>query len=151
MNNPVDAINRLQFLKQLGLSGSALLAFYCAGTLSSCSKAEDTVTPLGTDGVTLDLTSSAFSGLKTVGNYAYSGNVLVAHIKNGSYIAVSKICTHEGSTVRYVASADNLYCAEHGAQYTTSGTVTQGPATRSLTQYKTTLSSDGNSLLITNA
>lgn len=150
MAQNIESINRLEFLRQLGLSGSALLAFYCAGTLTSCSKSETEVTPLDTNGITLDLTSAAYSGLKTVGNYAYSGNILVAHIKNGSYIALSKICTHEGSTVQYVSSSDSIYCPNHGAKYSTTGAVTMGPATRALTQYKATLSANGNSLKITN-
>ena len=148
----VEVMNRLEFLKQLGLSGSALLAFYCAGTLSSCSKSDDTtVTPIDANGITVDLTSSTYASLTTVGAYAYVNNILVAHIKNGNYIALSKVCTHEGTTVQYVASSDSIYCPGHGAQFTTSGTVTQGPASRALTQYNVTLSSDGKSLLITNS
>ena len=31
-----EKISRHQFLRKMGLGGSALLAVYCAGTLSSC-------------------------------------------------------------------------------------------------------------------
>ncbi|GAA4413792.1 Rieske (2Fe-2S) protein [Nibrella viscosa] len=151
MQTDNESISRLAFLKQLGLSGSALLAFYCAGTLMSCSKSDMDVEPLDANGITLDLTTPAYASLKTIGSYTYSGNILVARIKNGSYIALSKKCTHEGSTVQYIASSDSINCPNHGARFSTTGAVTQGPATRSLTQYKTTVSADGNSLLITNA
>lgn len=151
MAQNTESINRLEFLRQLGLSGSALLAFYCAGTLTSCSKSDTEVSPLDANGVTLDLNSAAYSGLKTIGGYAYTGNILVARIKNGSYIALSKVCTHEGSTVQYVSSSDSIYCPNHGARFSTTGAVTQGPASRALTQYTATLSADGNSLKITNA
>lgn len=150
MNKTTESINRLEFLRQLGLSGSALVAFYCAGTLSSCSKNSPTpAAPLTAD-ITLDLTSPTYSGLTTIGGYAYSGSILVAHIKDGSYIALSKACTHEGSTVQYVASSNYVYCPNHGARFSTTGAVTQGPASHALTQYKVTLSTDGKSLLITN-
>ncbi len=128
MNKTTASINRLEFLRQLGLSGSALVAFYCAGALSSCSK--NSLTPAAplTSNITLDLTSATYSGLTTIGGYAYSGSILVAHIKDGSYIALSKVCTHEGSTVQYVAISNNVYCPNHGARFNTTGAVTQGPA-----------------------
>ncbi len=150
MKNTEESINRLDFLKQLGLSGATLMAFYCAGTLSSCSKSSTNVAPLSSSGVTLDLTTAAYASLKNVGSYVYSGNVLVAHIKNGSYIALSKVCTHEGTTVQYVAGSDSIYCPNHGAKFTTTGAVTQGPANNPLTQYKTILSTDGNILTVSN-
>lgn len=150
MDKTAESMNRLEFLKQLGLSGSALVAFYCAGTLSSCSKSSPSpAAPLTAD-ITLDLTSATYAGLTTIGGYAYTGSILVAHIKDGSYIALSKVCTHEGTTVEYIASSNTIYCPNHGARFNTTGAVTQGPASRSLTQYKATLSSDGKSLLITN-
>lgn len=147
-----ESINRLDFLKQLGLSGAALVAFYCAGTLSSCSKASDPTpaSPASTTDITLDLTAAAYSGLTTIGGYAYTGSILVAHIKDGSYIALSKVCTHEGTTVVYKSSSNTVYCPNHGATFSTTGTVTQGPANQSLTQYKATISSDGKTLHITN-
>lgn len=170
MKKTTESIDRLTFLKQLGLSGGALAAFYCIGTLSACSSSSTDPTPISTSpsttpvsttsgtptstttvassGTTLDLTTAAYSKLTTIGGYAYTGNILVAHIKDGSYIAISKVCTHEGTTVQYVSSSNSIYCPNHGATFSTTGVVTGGPASRSLTQYKTTLSSDGKSLLI---
>ncbi|WP_020595134.1 ubiquinol-cytochrome c reductase iron-sulfur subunit [Spirosoma panaciterrae] len=146
-----EAIDRLAFLKQLGLSGAALVAFCCSGTLSSCKSNEvSPAAPASATDITLDLTTGTYAGLTTVGGYAYTGSILVAHIKNGSYIALSKVCTHEGSTVQYRSNSDSIYCPNHGATFDTSGVVTGGPARQSLTQYKATLSSDGKSLRITN-
>lgn len=146
-----ESMSRLEFLKSLGLGGSALLAFYCTGALSACKNSTETVTPIDPNGITLDLTTSAYAALKTVGGYAYTGNILVARVKNGSYIALSKVCTHEGTTVQYVASSDSIYCPNHGARFSTTGAVTQGPANRPLTQYKVTPSTDGKTLVITNS
>lgn len=128
------------------------MAFYCTGALTSCSKSTSITpaAPATPTNITLDLTSAAYSKLTTIGSYTYTGNILVAHIKNGSYIALSKVCTHEGTTVQYIPSSDSIYCPNHGAAYSTTGAVTQGPAQQALTQYKATLSTDGKSLLITN-
>lgn len=152
MQTKAEAIDRLDFLKQLGLSGAALVAFCCSGALSSCSKSNSIspAAPASATDITLDLTTSAYSSLTTIGNYAYTGSILVAHIKDGSFIALSKSCTHEGTTVQYRSNSDSIYCPNHGATFTTTGTVTQGPANQNLTQYKATLSSDGKSLRITN-
>lgn len=154
MNTTEESINRLAFLKQLGLNGAALVAFYCAGgALSSCSKSGSSINPappLSSSGVTLDLTTAAYASLKNVGSYAYSGNILVARVKSGSYIALSKVCTHDGTTVQYVAGSDSIYCPNHGAKFTTTGAVAQGPANSPLTQYKTILSADGNTLTVNN-
>lgn len=149
--NATESMDRLAFLKELGLKGAALVAFYCGATaLESCSKSGVAPAAALSSPVTLDLSTAAYSSLTTVGNYAYTGNILVAHIKNGNYIALSKVCTHEGTTVQYVASSDSIYCPNHGAAFATTGAVTKGPASSSLTQYKATLSSDGKTLQITN-
>jgi cytochrome b6-f complex iron-sulfur subunit len=152
MTNTTESIDRLAFLKELGLKGAALVAFYCgAGTLESCSSNSiSPADPAPATNITMDLTTAAYSKLTTVGSYAYTGNILVAHVKDGSYIALSKVCPHEGVTVQYVANNDNVYCFSHNASFTTAGIVTGGPAKKSLTQYKATPGSDGKSLLITN-
>lgn len=147
-------MSRNEFLRSLGLSSGALMAFYCLGTLTSCSKDKDSSDPQPNPStpvdVTLDLTTTAYNPLKTVGGFAYSGNILVAHVKDGSYVALSKVCTHQGTTVEYRSGSDDVYCPAHGSVFRTTGTVANGPATQALTSYKTTLSADGNQLKITN-
>ena len=82
----------------------------------------------------------AGSALANVGSAASVqtslGTVLVSHTGQDAFIAVTAICTHEQCTItgfdgtRYV-------CPCHGSQYSTSGTVQMGPATRSLQQFPT--------------
>lgn len=169
-NPTTDQMKRGEFLRSLGMSSAALMAFYCMGTtLTSCSKGSDSndptpVNPGTTPGTgltgntdaakgainyNLDLTDTNYSKLKTAGQYAIIGSTLVAKLKGGSIIALSKACTHEGTTVQYRADSDDIYCSNHGSEFTTGGTVKVGPATRALTQYKTTLSPDGNTLTVT--
>ncbi|WP_460637696.1 QcrA and Rieske domain-containing protein [Larkinella harenae] len=151
--NQQEPIKRSEFLRSLGLSSAALMAFYCMGTLTSCSKDTDEPDPdpgagTGVD-FTLDLTSNDYKALQTIGGFAYKDDVLVARVKNGNYIALSKICTHQASTVTYRSASDDVYCATHGSEYTTAGVV-KVPAQsgqRNLTQFKTTLT--GTNLRVT--
>lgn len=169
-NPTTDQMKRGEFLRSLGLSSAALMAFYCMGTtMTACSKSSDSVTPStgtgtttptgtgitgnadaskGAVNYTLTLTDANYSKLATVGQYALIGSTLVAKTKSGSYVALSKTCTHEGSDVQYRSGQDDIYCPTHGSEYTTAGAVKVGPATRALTQYKTTLSADGNTLTV---
>lgn len=109
--------------------------------LTSCTNTND-VTPSGTG--TIDLSTA----IKNVGDYAYSGNVIVARISTGtdaaSFVALSKVCTHEDTTVVYQGSG--FYCPNHGATFSKTGSVTGGPTSKSLTKYNITVS--GNSLTI---
>ncbi|GAB4007845.1 hypothetical protein GCM10028808_12520 [Spirosoma migulaei] len=167
-NPTAEQMNRGEFIRSLGMSSAALMAFYCMGTgLTACSKSSDDVTPGGTvvtpaAGVTgnadaskgaisftVDLTNSNYSKLKTAGQYAIIGSLIVAKSKSGSFVALSKTCTHEGTEVQYRAAQDDIYCSNHGSEYSLTGAVDVGPATKALTQYKTSLSADGNTLTVT--
>lgn len=172
-NPTTDQMKRGEFLRSLGMSSAALMAFYCMGTgLTACSKSSDDPTPgtgtgMGTGtgtgsgltgnsdaskgaiNYTLDLNSSDYTKLKTAGQFAIVGSTLVAKAKDGSLIALSKTCTHQGTEVLYRTATDDIFCPNHGSQFTTAGAVKVGPASSPLTQYKTALSTDGNKLTIT--
>ncbi len=159
-------MKRGQFLRELGLSSSALLAFYCIGTtMTACSTGSEDPTPTnpntgttsgltgnadtakGTISFTLDLTNSNFSTLKTVGNFVVVDSIIVANAK-GTIVALSKACTHEGTTVAYRSSQNDFFCSNHGSEFSTTGAVEAGPATKGLTVYQTQLSTDGNTLTV---
>ena len=53
--------------------------------------------------------------------------------------------------MQYVARSVSVYYPNDEAKFTTSGAVTQGTASRTLTQSVATLSADGNTLLLTNS
>jgi cytochrome b6-f complex iron-sulfur subunit len=131
-----ESISRKAFLMNLGLGGAAMMAI-----LQSCTNA--TVSPTGPTSSAIDITNA----LLNVGDYVYSGNVIIARISTGntatSFVAISKVCTHEGTTISYTGN-NVFYCPNHGAQFNTSGAVTQGPANRSLTKYNVVIT--GNSL-----
>ena len=161
-----DQMKRGEFLRSLGLSTSTLMAFYCLGTtMTACGSKDDDPDPdpnpnpgggTGFTGTTtgsnidftIDLTNSANSKIKTAGGSQIYGNVLVALSTTGSYVALSKICTHEGNTVGYRKAENDIQCPVHLSEFTLTGAVKQGPAASPLTAYKTTLSADGNTLTV---
>lgn len=158
------SMKRGEFLRSLGLSTSTLMAFYCLGTtMTACGSSDDDPEPnpgggsgTGISGTntgnainfTVDLNNSNNSKLKTNGNYIITGDVLVARTTAGSYIALSKICTHEGNPVQYRASSNDIFCPSHQSEFSTTGAVEQGPAANPLKAYTVTVSSDGNTLTV---
>lgn len=158
-----EGMKRGEFLRSLGLSTSALMAFYCLGTtMTSCGSKDDdpdpgTGTGTGVSGTTsgssinftVDLTHSSYSKLKTTGNSSIIGDVLLAFTSSNGYVALSKICTHQGSTVQYRSQQNDIFCSSHSSEFSLTGAVEQGPATTALKAYKTSLSSDGNTLTVT--
>jgi cytochrome b6-f complex iron-sulfur subunit len=95
-------------------------------------------------GRTVSVPIDSSSPLATVGSAAITqtslGQFLVARTGQDSFTALTATCTHEGCTVSGFASS-RFVCLCHGSQFTTSGTVAQGPATRSLQSYATQFAS----------
>lgn len=139
-------MDRKDFLASIGLSAATFALINCVGcSKNSNSASGDTSGPTGIDFV-LDLTATANASLNNNGGYLSTNGVIVARSMSGTYIAVQRSCTHESYGLIYQGSANRFYCANHGATFSESGTVTNGPASRSLTTYHTQLT--GNSLRI---
>ena len=131
-------MNRKEFLSLVGIGATGVFVASC---LSACKKENS-----NTIDFTLDLSSSANAALTTNGGYLVSQGVIVAKTNAGDYIAVSAACTHEGVNVQFQSSSNRFHCPAHGANFTTTGTVQNGPANSPLTKYNTSLS--GNLLRI---
>ena len=158
------SVSRGEFLRNLGMSSSALMAFYCMGTtLSSCSGKDDdpkpgSTPPAGlavtgtTTGVnldfTIDLTAYKEKNLKNEGEFAVIGDAIVIALANKKYVALSKKCTHQGTAVGYRKVQGDIQCPNHLSEFKLDGSVQKGPATSPLTVYTTTLSKDGNTLAV---
>ncbi len=65
----------------------------------------------------------------------------VLALGDGSFSALSPICTHLGCTVEIEGS--RLVCPCHGSTYDRAGTVLKGPAPRALARLRTHVSADG--------
>jgi cytochrome b6-f complex iron-sulfur subunit len=164
-------MERKQFLNLVGISVGAVILQNC---LSGCSKASDPapavvppVTPPSGGGsttvsgltgnnsiakgaidFTLDITDKNFSDLATNGKALVSGDIIVARTKAGDFLALAKACTHQGTTVDYVADTNIFNCSNHGSQFNADGTVKKDPATAALKSYKTSFDSKTNILKI---
>jgi cytochrome b6-f complex iron-sulfur subunit len=141
-------MDRKEFFSKVGFGAAAALLPACiAGIATSCSSDNSTSpspapAPSGVDFL-LDVSTGS---LATNGGYLVSQGIVVARTNSGTYIAVSASCTHEGTNVNYNASGNNFICPNHGAQFSSIGAVTQGPANSNLKKYNTTLT--GNSLRV---
>jgi cytochrome b6-f complex iron-sulfur subunit len=145
-----EKMNRMEFLKSLGLKGASLFAVYCAASgLSSCvNESMDPTNPTGVTGneLILDLNSAAYSKLNTVGNYVVVSGIVIARVSTSSFAAVTQVCSHEGRR-QVVFNAGEFYCAAHGARFDTAGKGLNSTGSRGLKTYLTTL--DGTTLKVT--
>jgi cytochrome b6-f complex iron-sulfur subunit len=121
-------MDRKEFLKKLGYSAAA---FFIADVLAGCAK-EDQIPNVD---FVIDLTDPAYVNLLGLGGYVYVDNVIVFRALDGTYFALSKICTHEGCTVEYQVTLNELVCPCHFSHYDTHGIVITGPADEPLFEY----------------
>jgi cytochrome b6-f complex iron-sulfur subunit len=145
-----EKMNRMEFLKSLGLKGASLFAVYCAASgLSSCvNESMDPTNPTGGSGneLILDLNSVAYSKLNTVGIYVVVSGVVIARVSASAFAAVTQVCSHEGQR-KVVFNAGEFYCPVHGARFDTAGKGLNANGSRGLKTYATTL--QGTTLKVT--
>jgi cytochrome b6-f complex iron-sulfur subunit len=103
-----------------------------------------------TSGRVISISLTEATALASVGGAAIVdtslGTYLVAKTGESAYTALIATCTHEGSPIT-AYNGSRFVCLTHGSQYTTTGTVAVGPATRSLSSYPTQV--NGTTLTIT--
>jgi len=136
-------MKRNQFLSVLGVSAGTV---FFAPFLVSCSKNSAGLGSGGNVDFTLDLSLAANSALNSNGGSVLKSGVIIARTSAGAYVAVSSTCSHQGSTIGFDSANNRFHCPNHGANFSTSGSVLLGPATSSLTQYSTQLT--GTSLRV---
>jgi cytochrome b6-f complex iron-sulfur subunit len=145
-----EKMNRMEFLKSLGLKGASLFAVYCAASgLSSCvNESMDPTNPTGVTGneLILDLNSAAYTKLNTVGNYVVVSGIVIARVSATAFAAVTQVCSHEGRR-QVVFNAGEFYCAAHGARFDTAGKGLNSTGSRGLKTYATLL--EGTTLKVT--
>ncbi|MFC0182842.1 ubiquinol-cytochrome c reductase iron-sulfur subunit [Pseudarcicella hirudinis] len=95
------------------------------------------------------MNDATYVSLKTNGTGLVVGSVIVARTKDGDFIAVSKTCTHEGTTINFDNASTGFICPNHGSRFDRNGNVTLGPAAIALKQYKTSFDSASNILKVT--
>ena len=139
-------MHRGEFIKSLGLSTGALMAFYCLGGIVSCKSEPEPITPTPPVNAkldfTLDLSSNDFKKLKTEGEFVYKDAIIIANVKGGKYVALAKACPHQGTAVQYRLNNDDFYCPNHASEFSSTGKVEKGPAVADLKIYNTELKAD---------
>lgn len=140
-------MDRKEFVAALGISAASFAVFNCLGCAKGGEASGGSAVngPTGVD-FTLDLTTSANAPLLSNGGFLASNGVIVAKTAAGAYIAVQQSCTHESYTLIYQSGSQRFFCNNHGATFSEKGTVTTGPANKSLIVYNTTLT--GTSLRV---
>ena len=128
-------MDRKEFLSQLGLTSAAVFMGACR---AGCSKDGSTPAPTDVD-FTINLSDPANAALGAAGGFIYKNNIIIARTQTNAYIAVSQACTHEGTTVQFQGANNRFFCPNHGATFSTTGSVTNGPATKALVSYNTAL------------
>jgi cytochrome b6-f complex iron-sulfur subunit len=145
-----EKMNRMEFLKSLGLKGASLFAVYCAAAgLSSCvNESMDPTNPTGGTGneLLLDLNSAAYTKLNTVGNYVIVSGIVIARVSATAFAAVTQVCSHEGQR-KVVFNAGEFYCPAHGARFDTAGKGLNSTGSIGLKTYATLL--EGTTLKVT--
>ncbi len=133
-------MDRKEFIRLAGASAGMALVASC---FQSCSSDDaDPNTPTGVD-FTLDISSGL---LAMPGEFVVQNRVIVARVNSTDFVAVSAACTHQGTTVQFQPSQNRFNCPNHNSNFNLNGTVINGPATRPLTQFQTSLS--GNTLRV---
>jgi cytochrome b6-f complex iron-sulfur subunit len=98
-------------------------------------------------GRTVSVNIDAASPLASAGSAAFVqstiGRFLVARTGEQVFTALTAVCTHEQCDVTtFSSSSSRFVCPCHGSQYTTSGAVANGPATRPLQSFATTFTNN---------
>src|SRR5258707_739096 len=124
-------MSRKDFIR---LAGAGALA-WVALTQFGCSKSDTNPKK----DFTLDLTDSQNIALLTAGGFVYVQEVIVFKATDGNFYALSQVCTHQGCTVLYDESQNDIACPCHGSTFDVHGNVLGGPAPSPLLEYATSL------------
>jgi cytochrome b6-f complex iron-sulfur subunit len=162
-----DDCSRRALLRGLALSAAGVAIAACRGGAGSGGGAGDdavdpdagppidapgpAVTMCGAN-LCIDLTKPGAAKLTTVGGTlivtAPADRIIVVRQSETAWVALSDICTHAGCGVGFNASLARMTCPCHGSQFTLTGAVARGPATRPLAAYQTMFDSTAQILTI---
>lgn len=137
-------MTRKDFFAKVGFGAALVLVPTCISGLATSCSSDGATTPAPSNvNFILDVSSGSLS---SNGGFLVTNGIVVARTNSGEFLAVSASCTHEGTKVNYNAAGNKFVCPNHGAQFSSNGNVTQGPASKNLTKYNTELS--GTSLRV---
>lgn len=148
-------MERKAFLNKL----SGGLAFTCvACMMAACEKTDSSygntpsTNPPNTGGGNNNalLTVNLVSQLIAVNDFVTERGVIVVRTATGnsvsSFSAFSSACPHAGATVMYLSNSKSFNCSAHGSNFSSSGSVLNGPALTGLV--KLTVEISGTTLSV---
>jgi cytochrome b6-f complex iron-sulfur subunit len=69
---------------------------------------------------------------------------MLIHHEDGTWVALSAVCTHLGCTVQYQPAQNRIYCGCHGGTYDPkTGANVSGPPPKPLMSFKTSITDKG--------
>jgi cytochrome b6-f complex iron-sulfur subunit len=136
-------MERREFMHRLILGSG--LALTVPVLFTACKDDDNEELP---EGLQIDLSNEKYSKLNTEGESINEGDIIIANIGGGSYVALSRTCTHQGCYIKYIKDNGNFQCPCHGSTYSNDGSVVTGPATIAVQSYE--IEKHGNILVIKN-
>lgn len=121
-NNPILPAIIFTFLFAIG-----------GGSFQSCTKIKQPNVDF-----TIDLSNPSYAILNTKGGNMYSQGVIIAVTSSGNYIAVSQLCTRDGTNVTFDATNNLFRCPGDNATYGADGAV-KSISKKNLKSYNTTV------------
>jgi len=127
---------RREFLK--GVAG-ATAAVFCGVSLTSilqgCTNVKRIQSPIVGNTIVVDKSEFFETDFVVINNSKLLAPIYLIKESDSSYRALLMYCTHKGCELRPTGSF--LTCPCHGSEFSNKGIVLQGPADKSLTEYKT--------------
>ena len=136
-------MKRTQFLHTV----TGGLAAVCVSCLAASCAKDDAPSPSNASASNTNPGQSAGSNaftvkleseIKSVNDYIAKNGIILIRIATGntasSFLAVSSVCPHAGSTVEYNNTKSSFLCAAHGSTFSSDGSLVSGPAAKGLTK-----------------
>ncbi len=124
-------MDRKTFIKCTCLAiGPILIMGHIAGCEDS-----STDTPVKVD-FYINLDDPKYSSLKNNGSFVIVNDILIARTLEGTYVAVSSKCTHEGKQITFRPANNDFHCPSHDSVFSLQGKRMSGPAKKDLVQYR---------------
>ena len=151
-NSGTLSASRRQFIEKAGLA--TVMSTFGISFFTSCVSSEDpddptpttpptTTTPNGItiSGNTVQVNLTIQNKLAVSGGWLLitSAKTLVANL-NGTYVALTSVCTHSGCFDSWSFTHSRFTCTCHNSIFDTAGKVVQGPAGQPLDVYSTSVS-----------
>lgn len=118
-----------------------------AALVAACGSIGDATAPASLSG---SIRVSDFPALASVGGIAVtslSGSpVAIVRTSTSSFVVLSRICPHQGSTVN--VSGSGFLCPNHGAQFSSTGTWQGGERTSNMHAYPSTYDSASGTITV---